>query len=301
MPTPARSSEPGTGPPLPAAPAVLTGREREVLAHRAVGRSINEIAAALVVEPRTVRFHLRKLYTKLGVVGRSQVARQHALADHARVRGLMSGPLEDMLARQADALFRSTLRTLVTTIEQRSLPTFQHSHRVALTADILGTALRLPAHEVEKLHAAGLLHDIGKVGVPEAVLTKHGRLDDAEFALIQQHVIISRQILEQVAYPSGWEDLPLIVGQHHERLSGRGYPDALSGDSICLGARILAVADVYDALRISWPPRRAFEPEAARTFLRSAANRGDLDVAVVSAFETRQGEIERACAPSRVA
>ena len=297
---------------LPFSPALghpaLTEREREVLSQRAAGRSVADIAATLVVEPRTVRFHLRKLYEKLGIAGSSQVARQRALAEHAQRLGLTATSLADALARQADAfarqsaaLFNATVRTLATTIEQRSPPTFQHSRRVALTVEILAVALGLPPIEVEKLHIAGLLHDIGKIGVREAVLTKYGRLDDAEFADIKRHVSLSRQILEQVAYPAGYEDIPVMVGQHHEKLNGSGYPDALSGDAISLGGRILTAADVYDALMMQRPYKPAMSLEQARDFLRGAADRGELDPTVVSALESRQTEIERACAPSRAA
>ena len=293
----------------------LTDREREVLAHRAAGRPIDEIAALLVVESRTVRFHLRKLYAKLGIAGRSQVARQRALAAHAQRLGLIPSHLpeelarrldaikeqSDALARQSAALFGATVRTLCATLEQRSPPTFGHSRRVALTAELLAGALRLSPMDTEKLHVAGLLHDVGKIGVPEAVLTKVGRLSDDEFALICRHVTLSRQILEQLAYPPGYEDLPLIVGQHHERPDGSGYPDGLRGETITLGARILTVADVYDALMMYRPYKPAMSPDQALTFLRTSAGRGALDPTVVSALASRQAEIERACAPSRAA
>ena len=294
---------------------LLTDREREVLALRADGRSIDEIAALLFVESRTVRFHLRKLYAKLGISAQSQVARQRALAAHAQHLGLIPSHLPEELARQLDAireqsdalarqgaaLFNATVRTLCTTLEQRSPPTFGHSRRVALTAEILAVPLRLSATEAEKLHIAGLLHDIGKVGIREAVLTKVGRLSDDEFAHMRLHVSLSRQILEQLAYPPGYEDLPVIVGQHHERPNGTGFPDALSGDAITLGARILCVADVYDALRMHRPYKPAMGPEQALAFLKDATNDGALDPSVVAAFESRHAEIERATAPTRAA
>lgn len=102
--------------------------------------------------------------------------------------------------------------------------------------------------QVEAVRVAGLLHDVGKIGVPEAILTKAGGLTSEEKSIMRNHVRLTREILAKIHFSDDLHDVPIIASQHHERLDGSGYPDGLRGEELLLESRILAVADVFDAL-----------------------------------------------------
>jgi putative nucleotidyltransferase with HDIG domain len=139
----------------------------------------------------------------------------------------------------------STLYAFVKAIEARDPYTKQHSSRVTLLARALARAVGCTDEEREILNVAGLLHDIGKIGIRDAILLKPGRLDAEEFRIIQQHPVIGFDIMGHLGL---WTREKQIVRHHHERFDGKGYPDRLAGQKIPLLARILSVADVYDAL-----------------------------------------------------
>jgi putative two-component system response regulator len=130
------------------------------------------------------------------------------------------------------------------------------------------------------LAQAGLLHDIGKIGVPETVLGKRGPLDAREWELMQRHPLIGAQIIAPFEFLAAGAQ---AVRHHHERWDGTGYPDGLAGEAIPLSARIVAVADVYDALTSARPYREALPPEDALAYVVTAAGR-TLDERVVAAF-----------------
>ncbi|HEU5318007.1 MAG TPA: HD domain-containing phosphohydrolase [Chloroflexota bacterium] len=203
------------------------------------------------------------------------------------------------LVEQTKDMFTSTVQVLATTLDRRNPDTAGHSQRVALSAEILAKRMGLTTVEIEKIRIAGLLHDVGKIGVPEAVLNKNGKLDDEEFAQIRRHAAITKEILEQIRFLEGYEDITTMAGQHHEKLSGKGYPFGQSGDEITLGGRLLAVADIYDALR----QRRIYKPampiEQALSILHADMERGDLDPKAVALLEECLDEIERVCGPLR--
>jgi putative nucleotidyltransferase with HDIG domain len=203
-----------------------------------------------------------------------------------------------LVARTKD-MFASTVQVLATTLDRRNPETAGHSRRVAIIAEILARRHGLSALEVEKIRYAGLLHDVGKIGVPEAVLTKPGKLDDAEFALIRAHASITREILEQIEFLEGYDDIPLMAGQHHEKLNGHGYPLGESGEAISIGGRLLAVADIYDALRQRRVYKPAMSTEQALSILRGDRDKGDLDARAITLLEQCLDEVERACAPLR--
>lgn len=136
-------------------------------------------------------------------------------------------------------------RALVAAVEAKDPYTRAHSLTVAHYAEQIARRLRVSPALLKPLRVAALLHDIGKIGVPDAVLTKPGALTDEEYELIKRHPETAVQILEHVSYLA--DELPLIL-HHHERYDGRGYPGGLSGDHIPLGARILAMADSVDAM-----------------------------------------------------
>ncbi|MBI5895773.1 MAG: response regulator [Desulfobacterales bacterium] len=139
----------------------------------------------------------------------------------------------------------STLYAFVKAIEARDPYTKQHSSRVTLLASTLAKAVGCTDEEREILNVSGLLHDIGKIGIRDAILLKPGRLDAEEYRVIQQHPVIGCEIMGQLGL---WTREKQIVRHHHERFDGKGYPDRLAGQQIPLLARILSVADVYDAV-----------------------------------------------------
>ena len=159
-------------------------------------------------------------------------------------------------------------RSLTAAIDAKDAYTFGHSERVAHTAVELGRALGLQEDELGDIHLAGLLHDIGKIGIRDEVLTKNGPLTTDEFKHIQQHVVIGHRILADLHAISHL--LPGVL-YHHERFDGGGYPEGLKGDAIPLLARILAVADSFDAMNTTRPYRLAMPPERVDAILRQGA------------------------------
>ena len=151
-----------------------------------------------------------------------------------------------------------TLTALARAIDAKSAWTSGHSERVTQLAIRIGRALGLSQKELEVLHRGGLLHDIGKIGIPAGILDKPGKLDEKEMAQMREHVSIGARILEPIP---GFREIIPIVLQHHEWFDGTGYPDGCAGDSINLLARIFALADCYDALTSDRPYRPALSHE----------------------------------------
>lgn len=170
--------------------------------------------------------------------------------------------------RESQATFVQTLTTLAETVDLRDPYTAGHSKRVALYSKRLAMHLGLAAHDVEQIESGALMHDIGKVGIPDAVLFKPAALDAEERMLIRGHPVIGAGILSGL--PSMVEIVPCIL-HHHERVDGRGYPDGLAGDDIPMGARVIAVADAFDAMTTDRPYRRGLAIDAAVTELRGQA------------------------------
>jgi len=184
--------------------------------------------------------------------------------------------------------YSETLRALIGAVEARDAYTHGHSARVAELSVHLGLRLGLRPAALRTLAEGAYLHDVGKVGIPDHILNKPGGLTDEERAWIQQHPIVGSDIVGRA--PS-LRDALAVIRQHHERFDGQGYPDGLAGQQISLAARIVAVADVWDALtsdrayRPAWPPDRAlrhleagrgshFDPVCLDAFLALMAERG---------------------------
>jgi putative nucleotidyltransferase with HDIG domain len=184
------------------------------------------------------------------------------------------------LIEELDQLNWGTLKALARTVDAKSPWTAGHSTRVTEIALKIGSVMGMPLNKLDDLHRAALLHDIGKVGVPAAILDKPGALDDAEYALIKKHPSIGARILEPIALYK--EILPVVL-QHHERYDGRGYPGGLSGDEIDIGARILAVADTFDAVKSDRPYRKGWDVDSAIDLITKESGR-QFDPDVVKAF-----------------
>ncbi len=162
------------------------------------------------------------------------------------------------LARQVESLFNDAIQTLTRVLESKDEYTMGHSERVTALALKLGEAIDLDPTQMRDLRLAGLLHDIGKVGIPSTTLKKPGRLTDAEYLSVQHHVIAGAEIVASIEHA---ERITEAVRHHHERWDGMGYPDGLKGEETPLLARVLAVADAFDAMASSRPYRDELTPE----------------------------------------
>ncbi len=147
-----------------------------------------------------------------------------------------------------------TVDTLASMVEMKDLYTAGHQCRVANLACAIAREMRFPGEEVEAIHTAGVIHDIGKVCIPAEILSKPSKLNEAEMSLVKRHPGVAYNILKEVEF--SWP-IAKMVYQHHERMDGSGYPNALSLKDICAGARILAVADVVEAMTSHRPYRPA--------------------------------------------
>jgi PAS domain S-box-containing protein len=170
---------------------------------------------------------------------------------------------EESLRRSYDQLRETliaTVNTLASTVEMRDPYTAGHQRRVTLLACAIAAEMGLTEDQFDGLRMAGLIHDLGKINVPAEILSKPGRISDIEFSLIRYHPQICYDILKKIELP--WP-VAKIVLQHHERLDGSGYPQGLKGDEIIMEARILAVADVVEAMASHRPYRPALGIELA--------------------------------------
>lgn len=184
------------------------------------------------------------------------------------------------LIEELNWLNRGTIEVLAKAVDAKSPWTAGHSQRVTSLALEIGKEMGLSANDLETLHLGGLFHDIGKIGIPEVILDKPGRLTDEEYAIIQEHPKKGAEMLKPI---QAYHDAIPIVFQHHEQFDGQGYPLGLSGEEIVLGARILAVADVFDALYSRRPYRQGWDITKAISYLEENAG-SNFDPGVVTAF-----------------
>jgi putative two-component system response regulator len=205
----------------------------------------------------------------------------------------MSKPVErvELVARVRSALRLKALYntldsaeqvifSLAAAVEAKDPFTERHTQRVAETARHVGRRLGLPEFALDALYRGGIIHDIGKIGVPDAILLKPGPLDDNELSRMQAHVVVGESIVKPLR--SGSSLLP-IIRHHHERHDGRGYPDGLSGAKIPRLARIAAVCDAYDAMVNDRPYRKRRSVEQAVAVLVDGAG-SQWDPEVVDVF-----------------
>ncbi|MDZ4801605.1 MAG: HD domain-containing phosphohydrolase [Bryobacteraceae bacterium] len=191
-------------------------------------------------------------------------------------------------AEEMSALHLRTIHALAMAIEARDRTTHDHLRRVQIYAVEIGRAMDLEHAELEALRTASVLHDIGKLGVPEHIISKPGRLTPEEFEKVQAHPVVGAEILERVNFP--YAVVP-IVRCHHERWDGSGYPDGLKGEQIPIGARILSVVDCFDALASDRQYRKAMTTDQAIQVVQRAAGK-DFDPKVVNLLAAKYGELE---------
>ncbi len=163
--------------------------------------------------------------------------------------------------RRVKQLYVESIRALVGAVEAKDPHTEKHSVIVSYYGDIIARRMGLSREQVETIKTAAILHDIGKIGIPDAILQKPGPLTAAEFEVVKWHPVRAVQILGHASFLRN--ELPLIL-HHHERYDGRGYPDGLSGNAIPIGARILAAADAIETMLA----RRAYKPSGDIAYVR---------------------------------
>ena len=208
-----------------------------------------------------------------------------------RIRGLQSGADDFMckpivvpemrarvasllrLKRYTDALdsAESVIISLAMTIEARDRATEGHCQRLAQYATALGERLGLSEDDVDTLRVGGYLHDVGKVGIPDRILLKDGRLTTDEYELMKGHTLIGDRLCAELRL---LKHVRPIVRHHHERLDGSGYPDGLAGESVPLLAQIMGIVDVFDAITTPRPYKPALSPDWACSELRAEVQRG---------------------------
>jgi putative nucleotidyltransferase with HDIG domain len=195
-----------------------------------------------------------------------------------------------LVAAEEALLGPQVRRLMVRLAEKKDMSTEQHTRRVALLAVQLGERLGVPAGRLRALAIGALLHDIGKLSVPDAVLRKPGRLDDEEFAVIRRHPVWGDELAKELGFP---EAVRRLVRSHHERLDGNGYPDGTA--QLDLDVRILTVCDVYDAL-VSDRVYRSAMPEAEAFAILDAERGTAFDPVCVEALRGLLGVAESAAA-----
>jgi putative nucleotidyltransferase with HDIG domain len=204
------------------------------------------------------------------------LGRDRCVAAHAETLDMLDA------VREADGSAREQLAAamlLAETLDLRDVGTARHSETVGRYAEQIARAMGWDPARVARVRAAGILHDIGKLGISDAILHKPGRLDSAEWQEMERHPELGARILEH----ANLRDIASWVLAHHERVDGAGYPRGIAGDEIPVEARILAVADAYEAMTADRPYRRALPAAVARGQLEEGAGR-QFDAGVVAAF-----------------
>lgn len=251
--------------------AVLLDRRQPVLAQSSV---INE----------KIKKHSGKLFVPAFVEAFLEVSRQDAFW-----LDLMSPSIERVIERISclpstnlslqDLTGLSHFFALI--IDTRSRFTATHSSGVASSAKELGAAVGMTAPDCSKIQIAGYLHDLGKLAVPEKILLKPGKLSDEEWLVVRAHPYYTHRVLERV---EGLEDITFWASNHHEGLNGSGYPFGMGANSLSLGARTMAVADVFTAVAEDRPYRAGMKKEESRKVFKGMVEEGKLDKEVVAAL-----------------
>jgi putative nucleotidyltransferase with HDIG domain len=200
-------------------------------------------------------------------------------------------------AEELASLHRRTIETLAVAVEARDQTTRDHLTRVEVYAMEIGRELGLDENQLKALEAASLLHDIGKLAVPEYIISKPGKLTPEEFEKMKIHPVVGAELLEQVEFP--YPVAPIVRG-HHEKWDGSGYPDGLAGEDIPIGARILSTVDCLDALASDRQYRRALPLEEALAIVQNESGKS-FDPRIVDVISRRCLELERKAKASVVA
>jgi HD-GYP domain-containing protein (c-di-GMP phosphodiesterase class II) len=269
---------------LPAIPAISTGSHQQVLLHP-IQEGVGPAGALIAGEKR----------------GLDSTVSSWDIQLFEAAAGFITSYLDNVaLFEEQKKLFLGTVQALTAAIDAKDRYTRGHSERVAHLSGLLAREIGMSDEQVEDVRIAGLVHDVGKIGVPEAVLTKQGRLTEVEYDAIKRHPQIGYGILRDIR---PLENVLPGVLHHHERWDGKGYPSGLSNEQIPLQARIIAIADTFDAMSStrSYRPAMArdkvlaelracagsqFDPDMVPSFMRVDLSQFDLLVAKHAAAES---------------
>ncbi len=241
------------------------------------------------MSPITGQDTVAGLRARLEKTERQAAARQRQLERYAAdLREVFKQ--ERARAQELRRSYMATVRALSNAVEARDAYTGKHAERVAAYGLALARAAGLELADSPQIEFGFLLHDVGKVGVPDAILFKSSSLTEEEYALVRRHPVIGSDILRDVDFLGEGK---LVVRHHHERWDGTGYPDGLAGDTIPLAARVFAVADALDALTTDRPYRPASTFAHARQVIHEGSG-SHFDPSVVAAYdEIADDEFER--------
>ena len=231
------------------------------------------------MSPITGKDTVASLQARLEQTERQAHARQRQLERYAAdLREVFKQ--ERARAQELRHSYKATVRALSNAVEARDAYTGKHAERVAAYGMELARCCGLEVEDSPQIEFGFLLHDVGKVAVPDAILFKSGSLTEEEYSLVRRHPVIGSEILRDIDFLGEGK---LVVRHHHERWDGQGYPDGLEGDAIPLAARVFAVADALDALTTHRPYRPASTfAEARHEVLRGAGTQ--FDPVVVAAY-----------------
>jgi len=259
-----------------------------------------QVSAAVTraVVRQTGRRHMVGFLENLG----NAVGRERQVADiltdldtspylHGRLQAAVDRANRELDRSEQPVQQLQMLQVLAETIEAKDSFMIGHARRTALYAGLLAERLCLSAEEREHIRISAFLHDVGKVGVPEEVLAKPGPLDSEELDVVKAHAGVGARIVEPLGMPGPVAE---TIRCHHERWDGRGYPDGLAGDEIPLAARVVQLADVFDAMTSDRPFRRARSREKAILEIRDCAgSQFDPDLAkeFVTLLESQAGDV----------
>lgn len=233
------------------------------------------------------------------IVRTAQAEREALQVRVERLEADLRGTLDDLAAarQRGHEAHLAAIEALVHAAEYKDMDTVAHLARMRWYADLLARALGLAPREVEVIREGAAMHDVGKLGIPDSILLKPGRLSPGERRAMEQHTIIGERILAFADSPE-IEAGRAIARSHHERWDGTGYPDGLAGTEIPLAARVCAVADVFDALTMDRVYRPALSNREATSILMSGRG-SQFDPDVLQAFLDRMPEIEAVQAAHR--
>lgn len=172
----------------------------------------------------------------------------------------------------------SIIMTIANAVEAKDMVTNGHVNRVAYWAQKIGERLELSDNEMDFLRKGAMLHDIGKIGIPDGILNKPGALTSEEFDIMKTHTIIGENIIKSL---KSFQDIKSMIRHHHEKLNGTGYPDGLKDSEIDIFTRIVAIVDIYDALTMDRPYRAAMSIEKAFSILETDVKMGLIDASIV--------------------
>jgi response regulator RpfG family c-di-GMP phosphodiesterase len=238
---------------------MVTGTRDRVLRHRALEMGINDFLTK-PVDVIEIGARLKNMVA-LRASQKHLIQRAQQLADEAFKNG--------QAALEIAARERETLMCLSLAAERRQPETHEHFMRLSSYAQLIGLRMGLEPHDAELLRHAAPLHDVGKLGIPDHILLKRGKLTEAEWDVMRQHTVMGAEILGHGHSPILKAGAQIAIS-HHEKFDGTGYPYGLKGDAIPLFGRIVAVADVFDALTSAKPYKRAWDVDRALSVMKDS-------------------------------